>query len=104
MGEGHLTLTGARALSPTMYGREPQLGALLEHLRLARTDGGRIVLVSGEAGIGKTRLTAEILRQIDPDQKVLVLQGHCYDADPAIPYGPSPNAQRQPIQVQASKS
>lgn len=83
-----MALAGSRALSPAMHGREAQLDALSHHLDEAGSRGGRIVFVSGEAGIGKTRLTGEFLREACSGEEVLSLEGHCYDADPAIPYGP----------------
>lgn len=82
-----------------MHGREFQLDSLVQSLDRARTEGGRLVLIGGEAGIGKTRLTAEFLAQIAAADGVLALQGHCQDADPAIPYGPFLDALLQLTQL-----
>jgi predicted ATPase len=43
-----------------------------------------VVLISGEAGVGKSRLVAEIAATGGG----LVLQGHCFQTDRATPYGP----------------
>jgi WD40 repeat protein/DNA-binding SARP family transcriptional activator len=48
--------------SPLLAGRDEELAALEEHMTLAREAGGRLVLVSGPRGIGKTRLAAELAR------------------------------------------
>jgi KaiC/GvpD/RAD55 family RecA-like ATPase len=42
--------------------REPLLNQLEEHLRQAADGHGRVVLVGGEAGVGKTALVDEFCR------------------------------------------
>jgi DNA-binding CsgD family transcriptional regulator/tetratricopeptide (TPR) repeat protein len=46
---------------PMLVGRERELGQLEAELARARTGGARCVLLSGEAGVGKTRLARELL-------------------------------------------
>lgn len=99
-----MTLPGARALSPAMYGREPQLDSLVEHLKQANNEGGRIVFVSGDAGIGKTRLTGEFLRRFSDEEDGHALLGQCYDADPAVPYGPFLDALLQLIEQKGTQA
>ena len=50
-----------RPLSP-LVGREDEATLLLEQWELARTGTGRVVLIGGEPGIGKSRLT-QVLRE-----------------------------------------
>jgi DNA-binding CsgD family transcriptional regulator/tetratricopeptide (TPR) repeat protein len=67
-----------RVVSPVVVGREPEL-ALLETARVeAGAGGAQVVLVGGEAGVGKTRLVAELTDRAGSDGW-LVLQGACLD-------------------------
>jgi DNA-binding CsgD family transcriptional regulator/tetratricopeptide (TPR) repeat protein len=75
-----------RALSPSMFGREAQLGELERALEQVRAGTGRLVFVAGEAGIGKTRLVQEFVARAPAG--TLVAQGQCFDEDPAEPFAP----------------
>jgi predicted ATPase len=75
---------------PITIGREPHLGAierLLEQLESGGPGAGRTLLVTGEAGIGKSRLVAET-RARAAERGALVLQGQCFETDRALPYAP----------------
>ena len=61
--EGHfeaLHTTGLTALA----GREEELELLLRRWSRSKTSEGQVVLLSGEAGIGKSRLTAALLERL----------------------------------------
>jgi protein O-GlcNAc transferase len=47
-------------LQPPLIGRQEELSLLLEHLERSRSGRGSTILISGEAGIGKTRLLEEL--------------------------------------------
>ena len=47
-----------------LVGREEELDLLLRRWSKAKTGGGQVVLLSGEAGIGKSRLTAALLERL----------------------------------------
>ncbi len=55
-----LHATGLTAL----VGREEELELLLRHWARAKTGEGQVVLIAGEAGIGKSRLTAALLERL----------------------------------------
>lgn len=77
-----------RALAPLLVGRQPQLAELHECLARARAGAGHVVLLAGEAGVGKSRLLRELARTLAADSAVTIFTGHCYDERPAPPYGP----------------
>jgi DNA-binding CsgD family transcriptional regulator/tetratricopeptide (TPR) repeat protein len=57
-----MDVTGERGENPgvALLERESQLGSLLQYADEARTRTGRLVLISGEAGVGKTSLVEEL--------------------------------------------
>lgn len=74
-------------VTPVFVGRKQELSQL-EHALAAVQDGsGRCVLVSGEAGIGKSRLLAEI-RDRAVDRGFTALVGRCFEQDTTFPYAP----------------
>ncbi len=48
----------------TLLERESQLGSLLQYADEARARSGRLVLISGEAGVGKSSLVEELQRRL----------------------------------------
>jgi class 3 adenylate cyclase/predicted ATPase len=50
-----------------LVGREEELELLLRRWSRAKSGQGQVVLISGEAGIGKSRLTAALLEAIAPE-------------------------------------
>src|SRR5262249_383567 len=55
-------LRGA-ALSP-LVGRDEEIGVLLRRWARAKAGDGQVVLISGEAGFGKSRITAELEQRL----------------------------------------
>ncbi len=47
-----------------LVGREEELDLLLRRWSKAKTSSGQVILISGEAGIGKSRLTAALLARL----------------------------------------
>src|SRR5262245_51024562 len=72
---------------PIVIGRAPQLDALRQLIDAASGGHGQAVLISGEAGVGKSRLVAEAKRYAAA-RDVLLLQGACFPQDSACPYAP----------------
>src|SRR6202048_4566361 len=69
-----------------LVGRERELAVLREHLAAALAGQGGLVLIGGEAGIGKTALAETICREATR-QGASVLVGRCYDLIETPPYG-----------------
>jgi DNA-binding SARP family transcriptional activator/tetratricopeptide (TPR) repeat protein len=61
---GAAFLAGPVAARP-LFGRAAELRALMAAWAAARAGHGRVVLLTGEAGIGKTRLVTELARRAD---------------------------------------
>lgn len=57
-----------------MFGRDRELAQLQSALAKTRTGHGRTILISGEAGVGKTRLVNEFLAAAS---EALILRGWC---------------------------
>ncbi|NUT10785.1 MAG: AAA family ATPase, partial [Nonomuraea sp.] len=72
-----------RLASPGLIGRDAQLQVLLD----AITGPPAVILVQGEAGIGKTRLVRVALDLL-PEGERTVLIGHCHQIREPFPYGP----------------
>ncbi len=73
---------------PAVVGRAAELTALYGLVDRTRDGSNRhILLLHGEAGIGKSRLVAEV-KAYAADQGFLVLQGNCFQGDSAVPYAP----------------
>ena len=72
----------APAAPPTIAGRRPELLAVRRHLE----GGSGLLLVTGEAGIGKTRLCAAAAELARPG--VTVLSGHCLPLSTEVPLLP----------------
>ena len=66
--------------------RDLQLKALTELLDSTDSDGGKVVLIRGEAGIGKSALVREFLA--DRADRAHVLVGYCDDLLTPHPLGP----------------
>ena len=67
--------------------RQRELSLLCRALEEAQRRHGQVVLVSGEAGIGKTRLAQE-LAAIAASGTVSVLWGRCVQGEASPPYWP----------------
>jgi tetratricopeptide (TPR) repeat protein len=70
-----------------LVGRDSERAELLNGLDAALTGRGSLVMISGEPGIGKTRLTADVLAEAR-QRGFFCLAGHCYEMEGAPPYVP----------------
>ena len=90
--------TPAPGLRPgsVFVGRERELGALLGALDDALSGRGRLVLIGGEPGIGKSRLAEELASRAK-EHGAEVHWGRCWEAGGAPPYWPWAQALRSCI-------
>ncbi|MBF6589630.1 MAG: AAA family ATPase [Ktedonobacterales bacterium] len=72
---------------PILVARDDHLAALRQLCERAASGVGHTVLVSGEAGIGKSRLVAEA-KGFGAHANMRVLQGNCFEPDRAALYAP----------------
>ncbi len=80
-------LTTLRPVQSRLVGREPEIVELRAALDDASSGRGRIVLISGEAGVGKTRLSEE-LTTFAHAAGFMLLIGHCSEHLDSVPYLP----------------
>ena len=85
---------GGRVHSPTFVGRVEELQALEAALKRAADADPTVVLVGGEAGVGKTRLVAELIARSIPDGTRVLVGGCVPVGDGALPYAPIVEALR----------
>lgn len=76
-----------------LVGREQELALLAEAWQAALAGQCSLLLVSGEAGVGKTRLV-QAFADGQRWQGVRVLQGRCYEFERLLPYQPVVEALR----------
>jgi ABC-type transport system substrate-binding protein/class 3 adenylate cyclase len=75
-----------------LVGREPELGSGSEVVGDVLRGGGSILFVTGEPGIGKSRLVAELRRVFEESPceggRALWIEGRCASYGESTPYGP----------------
>src|SRR5260370_22923387 len=72
---------------PILIGRTPDLATLHLLIDQAKRGKGQVALLCGEAGIGKSRLVAEV-KAAATTQGFQLLQGNCFPTDFSCPYAP----------------
>src|SRR5208283_3489215 len=79
---------GLRDLSYAFVGREHDTAQLKDIFAGLKAGLGQTVVVSGEAGIGKSRLLSEFKRDITSREELYWLEGRCLAYTSSVPYGP----------------
>lgn len=74
-------------ICPRLIGRASQLETIDQVLAQVRQGRGGVLLIAGEAGWGKSRLTAEIGVRAEK-QGWSVVRGHCFENERGLPYAP----------------
>jgi hypothetical protein len=80
------SVAAARLSGSPLVGRESELSRLLDRLDAAASGHGGLVLLGGEPGVGKTRLSEDVMRE-EAARVALALAGHCHESG-TTPYGP----------------
>lgn len=73
----------ARVDEASMVGRESELGGLNDALTKMLDTGGRVILLRGEAGIGKSCLLREFIGKIPSGVRALI--GRCHQTEQILP-------------------
>src|ERR687888_2256805 len=76
MARSRLEAIGSTALTP-LVGREQELGLLRERWTQVKEGGGQVVLLSGEAGIGKSRLVLVLTEQVAAEPQAWLTPCQC---------------------------
>ncbi|MEO8082427.1 MAG: AAA family ATPase, partial [Ardenticatenales bacterium] len=82
-----------------LVGRDAERRALATAWRTAADGRGGVVVVSGEAGMGKSRLVAGLLEDVAADGRVWY--GRCHESTANAPYAPLVQALRDGLSVDA---
>ena len=86
----------APSFEASLVGRDPQWKALTSAWKRVSRAHGRIMLIEGESGVGKSRLADEFLRWVVAEGGT-VLRGRCHDRRAGMPYEPVVEALRQAL-------
>jgi len=76
-----------------LVGREVELAQLRDTLQAALAGRGQLAAVTGEAGIGKSRLALELVAEASK-KGARILLGRCYETEQVLPFGPWINVLR----------
>src|SRR5438552_5680749 len=87
-----------RVSAGRMVGRDDEIGRLLRLLDDAEAGRSVVALVSGDAGVGKSRLVAEATR-LAAGRGFTVLSGQCAELGDSVPYLPLADALRGAAQA-----
>lgn len=83
-----------RSVSPVFVGRADELAVLVDALTRAADHEPQALLIGGEAGVGKTRLTEEFLSEADRRGAVVAVGGCVEIGAEGLPFAPFSTALR----------
>ncbi|WP_119072285.1 ATP-binding protein [Aggregatilinea lenta] len=68
-----------------LVGREAELAAIATEWHICRSGRSRLLLITGSAGMGKSRLVQEAAERL-PGSDVTIITGNCYAMEAGTPY------------------
>jgi DNA-binding CsgD family transcriptional regulator len=86
-----------------LVGRDGEFARMRTLLDDATSRQAVVALISGDAGVGKTRLVTEVVRQATAEG-FIVLSGHCAELGESVPYLPLADALRNATQAPGTAS
>jgi class 3 adenylate cyclase len=87
MKRGAVQTRGLAGLRAPMIGRDAELARLTSIFRVVRAGQGRVAIVLGDPGLGKSRLLAELHSSIEHDiGQVRWIEGRCLSYGETMPY------------------
>jgi class 3 adenylate cyclase/tetratricopeptide (TPR) repeat protein len=101
MGRTRMGIVAERGLTPYI-GREPEMQVLLESFKKAQAGQGQVVLIVGEAGIGKSRLLYEFRRKVGTD--AVWSEGQCLSFGQSIALHPVIDMMKRNFHIEDSDS
>src|SRR5262245_13827229 len=84
---GPAAISAGGGTGVALVGRAAERAALESCLQRALDGGGRVAVISGEAGVGKTRLLEE-LAIVAAGAGLRVVVGHCFETEQPLPFRP----------------
>lgn len=72
-----------------LIGRQTEIDVIQQHIDATVTGAGSLLLFSGEAGVGKSRLVTELVERFQSSSPSShVLTGNCFEGDHRLAYAP----------------
>lgn len=85
--QGAADSSAASPPKTSLVGRVREISVVSANLDWAASGTGRLVLISGEPGIGKSKLAGEVVKRVHA-KGMAVLSGRCLDDEQAVPFLP----------------
>ena len=95
-------IRGLEGLTSPLVGRDSEIKAIQKAVTATKLGQSAIVLVYGEAGVGKSRLLREV-RSADSDESIW-LEGRCFAANQTLSYAPILDLLRRHIGITNEQS
>jgi tetratricopeptide (TPR) repeat protein len=93
----------AQIVRGKLVGRDAEIGVLQSLWSQVRSGKAQLVLISGEPGVGKTRLANELIAN-SRLRGAQILRGGCYEYEASVPYLPFTEALRDWVHSQSDES